>query len=66
MIYSTHVFIYSLALLSPGQKESDQSARLEKAEENLQLLRLWADLVPENFLHQLELVEAELARYSWS
>ena len=37
-------------------------ARLEKVEENLRLMRLWAGLVPENFLHQLELVEAELAR----
>jgi PAS domain S-box-containing protein len=61
MIYPLHVFIYSLALLSTGQK-GKRSTRLEKVQENLQLLRLWAGLVPENFLHQLELVEAELAR----
>ena len=57
-----HLFIYSLALLSAGLDAGDLAARLEKVEENLRLMRLWAGLVPENFLHQLELVEAEQAR----
>ena len=61
MIYAFHVYIYSLALLSPGQTGT-LTERQKKVEENLQLLRLWAGLVPENFLSQLALVEAELAR----
>ncbi len=59
LIYPLHLFIYSLALLSPGLDASDLARRLEKVEENLRLMRLWAGLVPENFLHQVELVEAE-------
>jgi len=57
-----YVYIHSLALLSSGLDESDLPARLAKAEENLKLMRIWAGLVPQNFLHQLELVEAEQAR----
>ena len=62
LIFSHHILIYSLALLSAGLDESDRAARLTKVEENLHMMRLWAAVVPENFLHQLELVEAELAR----
>jgi PAS domain S-box-containing protein len=62
LILAKHVFIYSLALLSQGLDERDISDRLAQVEENLHLLRVWAGLVPQNFIHQLELVEAELAR----
>ncbi|RPI30261.1 MAG: PAS domain S-box protein, partial [Chloroflexota bacterium] len=62
LIYTLHLYIYSLALLSTGLDEGDLAARLEKVEENLRLMRLWAARVPENFLHQVELVGAEQAR----
>ena len=62
LIFSLHLFIYSLGLLSAGQDVSDLPGRLEKVEENLVLMRLWSSLVPVNFQHQLELVEAEQAR----
>ena len=62
LIYTVHLFIYSLALLSTDMDAGGLAARLEKVEANLQLMRLWANLVPENYLHQLELVEAEQAR----
>ena len=55
-------FYYSLALLSPELDSRTLPQRLEKVEENLNLMRLWTNLVPENFQHQVELVEAELAR----
>ncbi len=61
LILPHHLFIYSLALLSAGLDDSDLPVRLEQVEENLRLMRRWAGLVPENFLHQVELVEAELA-----
>jgi hypothetical protein len=62
LIYTLHLFIYSLALLSSKLDAGGLAERLEKVEENLRLMRLWAGLVPENFLHQLELVQAEKAR----
>ena len=62
LISAQHLFIYSLALLSPKLDTADQAARLRQVERNLRLMRLWASLVPENYLHQVELVEAELAR----
>ena len=62
LIYTLHLYIYSLALLSTELDESDLPNRLEKVDEHLKLLRMWTSLVPVNFLHQLELVEAEQAR----
>ena len=62
LIFTQHVFVYSLVLLSLRLENTGLSNRLKKVEDNLRLMRLWASLVPENFLHQLELVEAELAR----
>ncbi len=62
LIYTLHLFIYSLGLLSAGQDVGDLPGRLEKVEQNLVLMRLWTSLVPVNFQHQLELVEAEQAR----
>jgi PAS domain S-box-containing protein len=62
LILAEYVFIHSLALLSPTLNESDLPERLVQVEENLRLMRVWAGLVPQNFLHQLDLVEAEQAR----
>ena len=62
LILAQHVFVHSLALLSSGLDDNDLPARLATLEENLHLLRVWARLVPQNFLHQLQLVEAEQAR----
>jgi PAS domain S-box-containing protein len=62
LIYPVHLFIYSLGLLSAELDASELPARLEKVADNLELMRLWASLVPLNFQHQLELVEAEQAR----
>ncbi|HTP01053.1 MAG TPA: GAF domain-containing protein [Anaerolineales bacterium] len=62
LILPYHYFVYSLALLAGELDPSDLSARLERVEENLRLMRQWAALVPQNFLHQLELVQAEQAR----
>ncbi|HJS20155.1 MAG TPA: AAA family ATPase [Anaerolineales bacterium] len=62
LLTAHHVFIHSLALLSIGLDSTDLTDRLKRVEENLRLMRLWAGLVPENYLHQIELVEAELAR----
>jgi PAS domain S-box-containing protein len=62
LIYPIHLYLYSLALMSASLDAGSLAERLEKVEENLRLIRLWAGRVPENFLHQLELVEAEQAR----
>jgi PAS domain S-box-containing protein len=62
LILAEHIFIYSLALLATGIDNHDLPERVAKVEENLRLMRIWAGLVPQNFLHQLDLVEAELAR----
>jgi PAS domain S-box-containing protein len=62
LVIAEHVFIHSLALLSPGDDDQDLAARLAKVEENLHQMRVWARLAPQNFLHQLDLVEAERAR----
>ncbi len=62
LILAEHIFIHSLALLSQGLEEIDLPERLAAVEENLRLMRKWAGSVPQNFLHKLDLVEAEKAR----
>lgn len=64
LVYAEHFFFYSLILATVFDfaSLSTQSEYLQILTENLQKLKHWASICPDNFLHKYLLVEAELAR----
>lgn len=59
-----HNFYYSLALLAqyPHAEQSTRQQFLQKAEQNQEKMKNWADNSPTNYHHKYDLVEAEKAR----
>ncbi|AKU99134.1 Signal transduction histidine kinase CheA [Labilithrix luteola] len=59
-----HRFLHSLVLadISNGADAAERSVMRASMEKNQQSMRIWAEHCPANFLHQVLLIDAELAR----
>jgi len=61
ILYQNFVFYYGLVALSMVKRKVKSSYWLQIANESVSLLRLWSNIVAENFQHRLTLLEAEMA-----